>query len=283
MAERSPARTLSVLYVGRGELFEFREALRQLEASAALARTTSLDEACELVATARFEPDLIVLEQPRPGEPDAAQRLQCAAPLSGLWVLSGSWSDGEERTGRPAPSVPRLAWSEFGSRWAAELDRWSRGQPTSWQMPFTTTPEERLLGRQALRCDAPTPPIHVAIYGERVTSLQWLVDACRAHGADVVGSGWVSPALAPNAELAILDAEEWTPAARRALRAVESAAPRARRVLLLNFPRWQDVVEAESQGAHAMYQKPLPLATLEREILPSVSRTARRVGTPARP
>lgn len=266
MAEPRPAPTFAVLYVGRGQQEEFLAPRRLLEDSAALACVDRWEQACELVAGRAFKPDLIVVEQPRPGEPQAVARLRAAAPLAGVWVLTGSWAEGEERTGRPSPLAERVAWTQFALRWSEELRRAEDRRPALWQAPFTTTPEERLLD-QTSDCVPPSGGAPaVAIYSDHRGIYDWLVDLARACGAAPLASHLAAPARAPTARLAIADFDELRPGWLDRWRAIERATPRARRIVLLDFPRWQDVAEASAWGAEAVYAKPPGRHWLGREL-----------------
>jgi hypothetical protein len=81
--------------------------------------------------------ELIIVAQSRPGaiSEHHVHRLRRAVPLAGIVGLLGSWCEGETRTGRPWPGVPRLYWYEFPTWWQRQLALRAAGQCPDWARP----------------------------------------------------------------------------------------------------------------------------------------------------
>jgi len=88
-------------------------------------------------ASAIAPPELIVIAQSRPGAVGiaAVEQLRRRAPLAGVVALLGSWCEGESRTGRPWPGVPRLYWYEFPAWWRRQIILREAGRCPDWARP----------------------------------------------------------------------------------------------------------------------------------------------------
>lgn len=85
-------------------------------------------------SVSRAVPEIIVIAEGRPGMVNrrAVERLRRSAPLAGVVSLSGSWCEGETRTGQPIASAKRLYWYEFPSWWQRQLNLRAAGHCPEW-------------------------------------------------------------------------------------------------------------------------------------------------------
>ena len=117
--------------------------------------------------------------------------------------LMGSWCEGEVRTGRPWPAVPRLYWHQFPAPCRRELAGLRGGAASTWGLPLTAGEEERLLALhetiEAAACGL------IVVWSRRFEMQDWLSQACRLRGYATV---WLAPqrtAKVAGAEAAIFD------------------------------------------------------------------------------
>lgn len=208
-------------------------------------------------------PELIVVAQGRPGEVSLAEvcRLRRAAPLAGVVGLVGSWCEGEMRTGRPWPGVPRLYWYEFPPWWQRQLRLHAAGRCPDWARPAGTAPMPAPLpgatwpGPQASKCLAGVVVLHVGAgdtadvlidaFGRAGFATVWQRpgrDACQI--SDVAAGVWDGGQL---------DGHELANLSRFC---EQLARDRAGVVALLDFPRRHSVDAALACGAAAVLGKP---------------------------
>jgi|SRR5688572_15927611 len=117
----------TVQLVGQVEHSDFADALRLLR-----------EQANVVDAAAITSPELVVIAQCRPGAiaNNVIEQLRRRAPLAGIVALLGSWCEGESRTGRPWPGVPRLYWYEFPAWWRRQSTLRAAGLCPDWARPF---------------------------------------------------------------------------------------------------------------------------------------------------
>lgn len=215
---------------------------------------------------AGLAPAVIALLACWPGEYSAGEvaRLQEAAPLARLWGVVHTWCEGERRSGRPWPAVPRVALHQ----WPARV-RWllaeRPGEPPEWSWPATADDEERVLAR-AERPVAQSSGL-VVVHGRRAESLSALADAVALAGWTPVLTWSTAAARFPGAAAVLWDATVEEIAAPRDVRRVRLLGDGAPLVAVVGFPRPEDIAAATSLGASAVLAKPLLLedlhATLE--------------------
>jgi len=225
--------------------------------------------------------ELIVLAQSRPGEITAAEcdRLRRCYPLAAVVSLAGSWCEGEMRSGKPPATACRIYWHQAANRLRQDIARRAAGRTPTWSLPVTSTEDERVLARST----APQPPQHhtigddvaaerasqrgtIALFGHERTSIEFLVDTCRAGGFETF---WIGPGrtIEPGRVLAaIWDVTILGDTAPDELAEITSIVPAERVIALLGFPRWHDVQRAGQLGLGAVVSKPFVLDDLYRVL-----------------
>jgi hypothetical protein len=196
---------------------------------------------CQVVDQAA-SPGAIVLFQSRPGSISVRQveSLHRRAPLARLILLSGPCCDGELHRREQIPGVVRIRWHQWQQRLPREL---------SGRLPRTASDGERLeqdLRGLARQFDGGT----VAIRTERRASYLCLADACQALGLKPT---WHAPG--ESADVLLIDGwtNDFPP---------QSEARAPRRILLLDFPRPEDIARAADLRFAAVIAQPLLLADL---------------------
>ena len=250
--------TFSMLLIGDFEQPEFRAASELLVGRAPLRRALRPEQALAECRAADEFPDLIVLAQSRPGEFDLAalHGLRRWAPLARVIAILGSWCAGETRSGTPLAGVVRLYWHEAPAYLARELERQRSGKSPAWGLPVTATEFDSV---------APAdfePDTHaartIAIHSASSELANWLDRACRAWGYAAI---WFQPGSTPaleNTAAVILDAWRLDDAELADMHAWASVP----RMVLLDFPHWEDRQRAIQAGARVVLAKPLRLDDL---------------------
>ena len=225
--------------------------------------------------------ELIVLAQSRPGEITAAEcdRLRRCYPLAAVVSLAGSWCEGEMRSGKPLATACRIYWHQAANRLRQDITRRAAGRTPTWSLPATSTEDERVLARS----NAPRRPQQetkgsdvaadrssqrgtIALFGHERTSIEFLVDACRAGGFEPL---WIGPGRTietGRVRAAIWDVTILGDTAPAELAEITRVVPAERVVALLGFPRWHDLQRAAQMGLGAVVSKPFVLDDLYRVL-----------------
>lgn len=267
----------AALFIGNVANEEFSAALAAL--GEAFAVTTRADVATALAtnpSAAATAYELIVLAQSRPGEFSAADcdRLRRCFPLAAVVSLAGSWCEGEMRSGTPLATACRIYWHQAGNRLRDDFARRAAGRTPTWSLPTTSSEDERVLARSippphskqhtndAGAADRSTQRGTIALFGHERTSIEFLVDVCRAGGFEPL---WIGPGrvLEPGrVQAAIWDVTIFGDSAPAELAEITRMIPAERVIALLGFPRWHDFQRAAQLGVGAVVSKPFVLDDL---------------------
>ncbi len=241
-------------------------------------RASDVGAALDLLARGAA-PRWIVVLQSWPGEilPADVDHLRRAAPLARIRAVVGSWCEGETRSGKPWPSVPRASWSHWAATLARELRDTAQDRASPWSLPATASAEEALLAAIDPRGPAPsigdTSPGLLIVARERETR-EALADAAAARGyrARAIASpaDWSKSFAASDASA---EPRSWNPGAilwdttpavvgdRNIVERVSRAAAGAPVLAMVGFPRADDA-RAREAGVAALVAKPYLLDDL---------------------
>jgi DNA-binding NarL/FixJ family response regulator len=269
----------AALLIGNANEPEFAGALAALreafEVTSQRDITSALEAPPETVSDVELPNyEVIVLAQSRPGGIAAAdlERLRRRFPLAAVIALVGSWCEGETRSGKPLSTACRLYWHQAADRFKQDLLRRQRGRPASWNLPATSTEEERALSRAAAPIRRSPSNVRrrgdqssrgaIALFGHERSSLELLVDVCRAGGYDPIWMGAQRASEPRDVSAVIWDLSNWGHSADQELQQITRIVPAERVVALLGFPRWQDIQRAAQRGIGAVVSKPFVLDDL---------------------
>jgi hypothetical protein len=194
--------------------------------------------------------------------------MQAVAPLTAFYVVTGSWCEGETRTGHPWPGVLRCKWYEWPLRWRDEVLCRKRGDLRLSSLPATYSEEERLLAHFPAdedACKITQPKGCVVILCDLEESRSALTDAMRAQGHSVVGC----PA---NVRLDVRDIAVviWdTPIQmvnRASVAKITARFPQTPLLVITTFPRPDAANAMTVAGVDASLGKPFLLADLHAEV-----------------
>ena len=204
--------------------------------------------------------DLCVLVQTYADEFTHAGLLQLQAkwPLLPLVLVVGTWSEGERRSGRALPGIPRVAWHEWDAYWRAELTRIEAGKLPTWLLPATASDEERILSHNHMQSFSSC----VVVVADRRDSRRALSDLFREYGCRAIAT-----TTSDHCHVAGADRVIWDIADARLLSADVVARLRRRFsnapiTALVTFPRPEDAALARSLGIEQLVGKPYAAETL---------------------
>jgi CheY-like chemotaxis protein len=216
---------------------------------------------CRDPQTARADsPSAIVVLQSRPAA-DAARDVELLhrqAPLARLVTLTGPWSDGELRTGRLPAGVVRIRWHQWRQQLPAELT--SR----SARLPRTATDAERLDRQISALATTAKAGGRVAIRTSSRNAYRVLADACQSLGWRAAESE-----LSAACDLQLIDG--WAELRELSANTDAQVPPR---ILLIDFPRPDDLRRAAEIGIRAVISKPFTLPVLTAALAEAAPRDA---------
>ena len=231
-------------------------------------------------------PTLIVLAESRPGEisAESVELLRQRAPLARFSSLAGSWCEGEFRSGKPAPGVLRGYWHQWPARMAAENARQAAGRASSWDLPQTSSEEERTLW--AATEPLPRRESSLVIHGSSRQAVEALAEACRVRGhaatcrlqslGNRAAEGLVGPAT-------VFAAALWDTTAERAAHAdlvarIRDCSGGVPLVAVVGFPREDQVQRMLAAGCCGVVSKPFRLEDLYWQLDQAVQIAAQPLG-----
>lgn len=204
-------------------------------------------------------PHTILVCQSRPGRwtQSEIENLLQAAPMARVLAVLGSWCEGEMRSGRPWHGVERVYWYNA-------LGRLSSGGflHRTGRRPRTESPAEQI--EAALRgLSIAASSRQATIIARSRQAFAPLADLCQLAGYQPqwlrsAEDSWHGPA-----ELIVWNADDTAPAHRLAhAAAIQRSNSQARLIVLLNFPRRDELDALLAAGCDAVLGKPLLVTDL---------------------
>ncbi|MCH2595552.1 MAG: hypothetical protein MKZ95_07045 [Pirellulales bacterium] len=134
----SASSKVHVMMVGPWDTDEFKWIHQEVPETKNWQTVNCTRQACDSLDTSATPPELLLLAQPLPGQYQQAEidSLQQSAPLARIVVISGTWCEGELRTGNPLRGVLRLYWYEFKFWWQAAHKKRAHGLCPPWSLPL---------------------------------------------------------------------------------------------------------------------------------------------------
>jgi hypothetical protein len=246
---------------------DFAAAAEWLAERSACRRFSSVDTA--LAQGARLQgqepPQTAIIAQSRPGEfpPVELMRVRAEFPDVPLIVLCGPWCEGEHRPLHVPPGIARVSWRRWREGLTAEFSRprpvitGSNGQDA--KTIAAARLEEDLKRLRSRPCAG-----NAAVWASKRSSFTYLSDALRELGLQpqwLGGSGQFTGA----ADYFLYDGWDYVlplPLNEVRNRALEKSVNRPKRLLLLHFPRPDDVLAARAVGIDAVLAKPVLLTDM---------------------
>jgi len=268
---------LPILAIGDLTAPEFADAAELLVRCRAV---TVPDVAAALAAIDEgFTPAIIVAAQHWPGEFAASDvdSLRRAAPLARFVSLLGPWLEGEARTGRPLAGALRMYWHRWGE-FSASLDASLPNSEFAWSLPSTSGDDERLLSASdldpAVSPVSAIPSLLVAIVAHDRETFQSLADICARRAWQTVWLRNVQTETSFHPDAILLDAATTSDIELSCLVRLHTGTHRPPTIVILGFPRFEDVSRWKEADAASIISKPFESQVLLREIERLVAKPA---------
>lgn len=255
-----------LLLVGDSSHSEFADAIKLMRASCRVIELMGPAEAIAWCKAADSPPALVVIAAARSGRfsEESVERLRQRLPLTPCVALLGTWCEGEMRSGAPWPGVERVYWHQWPQRFEQALGSLIAGRCGSWNLPVTSTAEERLLWRSSTATQRRRGV--VAIVADRAEAAEWLVATCRSLGWSAVWSSTWGLAKTRGIDVVVWDAGLIMPETFDQLQDIRHSFSDVPVVVLTDFPRKDDNRRLTAAGATAVLSKPVSVNDLDWQL-----------------
>lgn len=248
-------RTISVLLIGNFSSREFKPLKVSLPSFAEVKTATCCAAAIKLLQRDRAIFDLAIVAERWPGEhsPRQLDQIQRAAPITRIVAISGSWCEGQKRSGTPWPGMLHTSWHNWLSHWQEDFIRLAENRLPSFGLPVATSAHDRTMLRHF---PARVEGKLIAIRSQREDMADMLAAACRSQGYSAV---WLDPRYPVRLEGPDAILWEGSPDQLRDLQNTHHRYRQAPILALLDFPRIDDLEQATLLGAAEILSKPTHL------------------------
>jgi hypothetical protein len=253
----------TILVIGEWAHNQFAAPLGWLDVHAACTYYTKVRAAVNYLRSParRADPFGVLLLQSRPGQFSSreVELLHATAPLACLVALVGPWCEGEQRSGRVQPGVVRVPWRAWQYRLAREMGLAASAYGTD-RLPRTATDVDRLERDVAARVRRQSIPATAIVHSDRRANYECIASLLAYLGVTTVWSRSGPPSS--RADFEICDSWPWGQefstknGATKWINEVRQSVL-APAVLLLHFPRPEDIQLAREAGFAAVVAQPL--------------------------
>lgn len=279
-------KNVNVLITGDYWHQDFRMILQQASCSVTLVPANSL-KWTEPFFEKYPQMDLIVIaiahrDQFQVGDIETLATLNAPTPVV---CLLGSWCEGSARSGNPPAGVPLVYWHQ----WQGRFDRFTKavdtGMVAMWSLPPTANDRDRVLADSASleheNSNSESSP--------NAASKRIAVSALTAQSFDMVSDAvkcfqWKSEWFEmiewearehQRADMVCVDADSWSPECEARIRQIRKTLGDLPIVLLLNYPRVEELESVSDWGIETVVSKPFLLGDLKASIEHATSNALR--------
>lgn len=240
---------------------DFRDLVARLSVPTTL---TPLDQ---LVASDTQRFSLIVIAQSRSNQFDQAaiDSIITQNPLTPVVMLLGSWCEGERRSDIPVTGVKRVFWHQWQGRFDDFTNQMRAEGMSLWHSPAVETDSDRAKAVERKSGLTNEPVIGISALNQ--TTFKTLGEAITSIGGR---PKWVERTsrinLSATATAVCIDADSADEALERRVQWVREQVSDIPLIVLMNFPRRQEIKLLQQSGVAAVISKPFELAELQRTI-----------------
>ena len=240
---------------------DFRDLLARMSVPATL---TPLDQ-LEVIDTQRF--NLIVIAQSRSNQFDQAEidAIVAKSPLTPVVMLLGSWCEGERRSDQPFKGVKRVFWHQWQGRFDDFSNQMNQQGISPWHSPAIETDADRIKAAQSHLGLSNEPVIGVSALNQQTfDSLEQAIVALGGKPKWVERTSTIN--LSASATAICIDADSADDALERRIQWVKDQVAHVPLIVLMNFPRRQEIQQLENLGVASVISKPFELTDLQNAI-----------------
>jgi hypothetical protein len=196
-------------------------------------------------------------------------------------ALLGSWCEGESRSGQAVPGVVRVYWHQ----WIGQLDRFlhqlQKHQLSSWHLPRIAANADRILLDSYYDQELAGHCLVAGISSLTESGYSMIADGLQQLGCQPVWLeaewGGVEPncrqTTSRSLHFIVVNANSLNGPVPEKVKLLRQRYPRLPIVLMINFPRRQDLAVAARLGVDEIVSKPFQLHDLQfviaRSVLPA--------------
>jgi CheY-like chemotaxis protein len=218
------------------------------------------------IATTEQSFDLVVIAQSEPGQfqLEVIEQLQMQFANTPLVAVMGSWCEGEQRTGQPWPGVPRIYWHQWKGRFESFIQQLKAEGITGWHAPRTSSVADRIFSTPKPHLDLSRQIKSVGISAPSDEQFEMLRDVMQHFGWEC---HWVErcpakPQSDQRFDVICVEADSLSKQLEARIGQLESEFPHAGLVVVLGFPRTEDVQRLLMLGVSQVVSKPFELSDL---------------------
>lgn len=230
---------------------------------------TTLIPLNEVAAWEAASSDLIVVAQSRRGQISQAdiEMIRSHFPLVPIINLLGSWCEGSERSGCALDGVKPVFWHQWKGRFQEFVGQVLSGEVADWQAPATTTHADRMEASQGRQpaLDASSHECRIGVYSMTMAQFEMLSDTFKAMGWQpfwMLQQDWDGRQIDPP-DVICADALSLTPNLVDNVTDLKERFPTSPLIVMLNFPRQDEVEELRRMGVSEVVSKPFEHVDLQ--------------------
>ena len=220
--------------------------------------------------------DLVAIVQSRQGQYDQTtiDAIVDRVGIIPVVMILGSWCEGELRSDKPIEGVKRVFWHQWQGRFAKFIDELENDGVSPWHAPSTTTDADHIqtVTVKSLRTKPEGNSLAIGVSAWNAESYQVLAEAMRSFGWQ---PRWIERSnrmdIAASMDAICIDAGSQPDKITERLQWLRKKSANVPMVLMMNFPRHQDVCELEKMGVTRVVSKPFELADLRAAVEASVA------------
>ena len=224
--------------------------------------------------------DLVLVAQSRRNQisDEDIESLQALFINLPVVALLGSWCEGEPRSGAPWPGVTRVYWHQWEGRYDRFVEQLDHEGITDWHAPRTSSVADQIAGlkKAAVNSASGSRMEYIGVSAWTRDQYEMIADSVKHFGWRC---GWVERALWDGATSRLVsaicvDADSWSGDLQNRLKWIHDEIPEAPMVLLLSYPRQDEMDAIRRAGVAEVVSKPFELADLESALKRAMKKDA---------
>ena len=247
---------------------DFRQILQQMSAAVTLQPFESVVESnakSQESLPTPFELVLVAVSRPDQFSNNDLQLLQTRFSPTPVILLVGSWCEGELRSGSPPMGIPRVYWHQWHGRFNAFESAIAQNKIHEWLLDGSAKEGERII-HDVKQLEPPREEAGViAVSALTEQSFDMVADAAKCLGYACHWTEYLEwdGRNVPLPNLLCVDADSWASDTQKRIKHLQDSFGDLPCVLLLNYPRQEEIDQATCEGVKRIVSKPFRLSDLQ--------------------